>query len=208
MHRSMLKTPCLIGLFLTASLAAAQADFSADIVNTEKEGTPVQAKIYLTKDKWRIEPAANGQHGPSGVVIVNLATQSSVVLMTQQHMYMEVPVEMANQKSSYNFFRTGDIDSACTDWLALSSNKGGTCHKVGSETMNGRSTVKFEGTNAKGDPASVWIDPKLRFPVKWEGKNGAGELRNIQEGAQPASLFEVPAGFTKFDLGGMGQHQQ
>jgi hypothetical protein len=28
------------------------------------------------------------------------------------------------------------------------------------------------------------------------------ELRNIQEGSQPASLFEIPAGYTKFDMGG------
>jgi hypothetical protein len=27
-------------------------------------------------------------------------------------------------------------------------------------------------------------------------------VRNIQEGSQPASLFEVPAGYTKFDMGG------
>jgi hypothetical protein len=30
-------------------------------------------------------------------------------------------------------------------------------------------------------------------------------LRNIQEGTQPASLFEIPDGFTKMDLGGMMQ---
>jgi hypothetical protein len=43
--------------------------------------------------------------------------------------------------------------------------------------------------------------------VKWEGKSNSGELRNIQEGAQPASLFEIPAGFTKMDLGGMMQQR-
>jgi hypothetical protein len=43
--------------------------------------------------------------------------------------------------------------------------------------------------------------------VKWETKNSSGELRNIQEGPQPASLFEVPAGFTKMDMGGMMQMQ-
>jgi hypothetical protein len=198
----------LFSFLLIAGFALAQSDFSADIVNTGKEGTPLQAKIYLTKDKMRIEPEVNTQHGPGGVMIVNLATQISTVLMSQQHMYLEIPAQAANQKTSYNFFRTGDIDSACTDWLALSSNKGGTCHKAGSETVNGRSTVKIEGTNSKGEPATVWIDPKLRFPVKWEGKNSSGELRNIQEGSQPASLFEIPAGFTKFDMGNMMQRPQ
>jgi hypothetical protein len=43
--------------------------------------------------------------------------------------------------------------------------------------------------------------------VKWQGKNSDGELRNIQEGTQPAGLFEIPAGFTKMDLGGMMQQR-
>jgi hypothetical protein len=43
--------------------------------------------------------------------------------------------------------------------------------------------------------------------VKWQGKSSSGELRDIQEGAQPASLFEVPAGFTKFDMGSMMQQR-
>ncbi len=81
----------------------------------------------------------------------------------------------------------------------------GSCHKVGNETVNGRNTVKYETTNASGDVKHFWLDPKLRFPVKWDGKNNGGELRNIQEGPQPASLFEIPAGFTKMDMGGMMQ---
>ena len=94
---------------------------------------------------------------------------------------------------------------ACSEWLKLEANKGGTCHKVGSETVNGRSTVKYEGTNAKGEAGAAWFDSKLRFPVKWDGKNGGGEMQNIQEGPQPASLFDIPAGYTKMDMGGMGQ---
>jgi outer membrane lipoprotein-sorting protein len=67
--------------------------------------------------------------------------------------------------------------------------------------------VKYEATNANGDVNHFWLDPKLRFPVKWQTKSSNGELRNIQEGAQPASLFEVPAGFTKMDMGGMMMQQ-
>jgi hypothetical protein len=32
-------------------------------------------------------------------------------------------------------------------------------------------------------------------------------LQNIQEGPQPSSLFEPPAGFTKMDMGGMMKRQ-
>jgi len=44
--------------------------------------------------------------------------------------------------------------------------------------------------------------------VKWQGKNDGGELHDIQEGSQPASLFEIPAGYTKMDMGSMMQQRQ
>ncbi|HLZ40643.1 MAG TPA: hypothetical protein VKQ11_06770 [Candidatus Sulfotelmatobacter sp.] len=206
MIRVICRSCCAFAVILAATFALAQAEFSAEVVDNQKGDTP-QAKIYFGKDKMRFESAKKDPRG-GGAFIVNLATQTSTVLMDQQHMYMEMPAQMANQRMSYNFFRTGDVENACSDWLAQARNKGGTCHKIGNETVNGRSTVKYEGTNAQGETGAVWLDPKLRFPVKWQGKNNGGELRNIQEGVQPASLFEIPAGYTKFDMGGMMQRPQ
>jgi hypothetical protein len=211
MHRLMIRvmfgapfrTSCLIAFLLGASFCLAQTEFSAEMVDTQKAGTPTQAKIYMAKDKVRIEPVAANARDGGGAFIMNLATHTSTILMDKQHMYMEMPGETAGQRTMYNFFRTGDVESACGDWLGQPRNKGGSCHKVGSETVNGRSTVKYEGTTSKGESVEFWIDPKLRFPVKWQEKNDAGELRNIQEGSQAASLFEVPAGYTKFDMGAM-----
>ncbi len=208
MIRLTMRVSCTVTLLLLASFALAQAEFSAEIVDLQRSGSESQAKIYFAKDKVRMEPTANGK-SRGGAVIMNLTTQTSTVLMDQQHMYMEMPVQMqqGQQKIAYNFFRTGDAENACSDWAQLPRNKGGSCHKVGSDTVNGRSTVKYEATNANGDTGIFWIDPKLRFPVKWQGKNGSGELRNIQEGSQPGSLFEVPAGYTKFDMGSMMQQR-
>ena len=206
MTRTFRRTCCGLAVILIATVALAQTEFSAEVVENQKGDAP-QAKIYFGKDKMRFESAKKDPRG-GGAMIMNLATQTSTVLMDQQHMYMEMPAQMANQRNSYNFFRTGDVENACSDWLAQARNKGGTCHKVGNETVNGRSTVKYEGTYAQGETGAVWLDPKLRFPVKWQGKNGGGELRNIQEGSQPASLFEIPAGYTKFDMGSMRQRPQ
>jgi hypothetical protein len=47
------------------------------------------------------------------------------------------------------------------------------------------------------------VDTELRCVVKTGEAAGGFELRNIHEASQPASLFEVPAGYTKFDMGGM-----
>jgi hypothetical protein len=187
----------LVLLSLSAA-AFAQDEFSADMYNTEngKDLVP-QGKIYMAKDKLRME---THRGGPGGVLIVNLATQTSAVLMPQQKMYMEMPYGQGPQRQAFPFFRTGDVSNACGDWQKLATNRGTTCRKVGSETVNGRSTVKYEGMQADGSTTYVWLDPNLRFPVKWQNKNDAGELRNINVGSQPASLFEIPAGYQKMQM--------
>jgi hypothetical protein len=202
-NRMMTRLSCLVGILLLGSIAFAQTEFSAEIVDTQK-GDSANAKIYFAKDKMRVEPTQQNPRG-GGAFIVNMSTQTSTVIMDQQHMYMELPQQMAAQRNpyAYTFFRTGDVEAACSDWAAQSRNNGGKCTKIGSDTVNGRSTIKYEATNANGDSSFFWIDPKLRFPIKWQGKGSSGELRNIQEGSQPASLFEVPAGYTKMDMGGM-----
>jgi hypothetical protein len=203
MLRRMVRGFCFYILLVTASFAIAQADFSADIVDLRKPDAPATAKIYFTKDKMRAEPTSASGHG-AGAVIVNFATQTTIVLMAQMHAYMEMLAQGQSQRLGYTFFEADDVENACTYWQKSAHNQGGSCHKVGSESVSGRNTVKFETTNASGDVNHFWLDSKLRFPVKWDGKNNSGELRNIQEGAQPASLFEVPAGFTKMQMpGGM-----
>lgn len=200
MHRVI---RCVISfvLALAATAVFAQEDFSADIVNTKDSGNQNRAKIYVTKDKWRIEGMGQGRMGSGGAAIVDLTTQQSTVLMPERKMYMQFPMGQgpAGQRLN-NFYRARDVDDACSDWLKLSYNKGGTCHKIGSDTVNGRSAVKYEGTNSSGDTGYVWIDKKIAFPIKWEGKNGAGELQNIKEGSQPASLFEIPSDYQKFQM--------
>ncbi len=204
MLRWITRASFFCALMLAASFAVAQAEFSAEIVDLQKSGTPTQAKIYFAKDKMRIEAQTASAHGSA--VIINYATQTGDVLMAPQHMYMEMPLQAQSQRMGYAsaFFQAGDVENACGDWQKM-GHQGSNCHKVGSDTVNGRSTVKYETTNASGDVSHFWLDPKLRFPVKWEGKSNSGELRNIQEGAQPASLFEIPVGFVKMDLGGMMQ---
>jgi uncharacterized protein DUF4412 len=208
MLRCVARISCLITLMFAAGFVLAQAEFSGEIVDLQKPGTPAQAKIYFGKDKMRIESQGGGPRS-GGAVIVNYATQTSIVLMAQQHMYMEMPAQAQNQRMAYAsaFFRAGDVENACGDWQKI-GHQGASCRKVGDESVNGRSTVKYETTSNSGEVSHFWLDPKLRFPVKWQGKNSDGELRNIQEGTQPASLFEIPAGFTKFEMpAGMGGMQ-
>lgn len=209
MLRSMIRISCAVTLLIVASVALAQTEFSADVVDTsnQKAGRG-PTKVYFGKDKLRFDSADNTDPRNGGSVIFDLNNESWTVLMVKQHMYVEMPSKMMENRGMFHFFRTGDVENACSDWQKLAKNQHGTCHKVGTETVNGRNCVKYEGTNDNGETSTVWLDSRLRFPVKWQGKNSGGELQNIKEGAQPASLFEIPSGYTKFDMGSMMQQKQ
>lgn len=84
----------------------------------------------------------------------------------------------------------------------------GGCTRVGNDTLNGRSAIKYEGVSNKGEKGYIWVDTKLHCVVKTEDTSGGIELHNIEEGSQPASLFEIPAGYTKFEMGAMMRQRQ
>lgn len=193
----------LVLFLLLTTAVLAQQDFSADLVNNSEKASSDVTKIFASKDKMRIE--GQGQSGHTGTVIVNYTAQTMDILVPERKMYIESPFGQGpGARRMYNFFRAVDVENACDEWQKMATKPGGKCQKIGNEAVNGRSTVKYQGTSADGDISYVWIDPKLRFPVKWQDKNSGGELRNIQEGAQPASLFEVPSDYQKMDMRKMG----
>ena len=119
-----------------------------------------------------------------------------MLFRSQQKMYAEqIRPQIPGQGVA--FFRAKDVQNACAEWQRIAPDDSKDCHKLSEETSNGRATVKYEGKTEKGESVSLWLDVKLRFPVKWEARLRAGELRNIQESVQPVSLFSVPAGFRK-----------
>jgi hypothetical protein len=186
-------------------LSAMAQEFSAEIVNTHNgtEGTP--SKIFVGKDKIRIESA--DLQRSHGAVIMNFSTQTMDVLMPERQMYFEsLPGQMPGGRRMFRFFRPDDVNDACTEWAKMADHPKGTCRRVGTDTVNGRSAVKYEGTSEEGKTGYFWLDTKLKFPLKWQETDGGGELRNIQEGAQPESLFEIPAGYQKLDMGNMMGH--
>lgn len=192
-------------LSLTASTFA-QDQFSADMYDSKNGGPPtLEGKFYMTANKVRIDTAQTQSHG---IVILDMATQKNILLMPERKMYMEMPQSPAFQRQAYNFFRPSDVNNACVDWEQLPAARGANCRKLGSEVVNGRNTVKYEGSK-NGETSYIWLDPSLRFPVKWQGKTAWGELQNINVSPQPTSLFEVPAGYQKMQMpAGMPPAQQ
>jgi hypothetical protein len=180
-------------LLAEMSMAAGAQEFSAELVRQKPAGA-AKSKIYVGKSKIRLE--AEGQ-ARSNYVILNLAQrQSSMVLPDNKTYIISPPGQIP---SSIPLFMIDDPENACAAW-ERSVQKPKTCTRVGNDTVNGRSTVKYTGTSNTGDTGTAWVDRKLRFVIKWEGEKGAAELQNIQEGPQAASLFEIPSDYEKMDI--------
>jgi hypothetical protein len=196
-----------LALLCMACTAAFAQSFSADLVNTDDGKTKTDGKIYVDDNHMRME--GQGEQGRSGIVVMNYTTGVVDVIVPEQHMYMETKIGQGPAQRNLQLFRILDVENACPDWQRIQKENGetSTCRKVGDETLEGRSTVKYVGTS-NGKTSTVWIDKSLKYPIQWQDENSKGELQNIHEGSQPATLFAIPPGYQKMDLGNMmrGQH--
>jgi hypothetical protein len=180
-------------LLVGGSVPALAQEFNADLVRQKLTGAAT-TKVSVNGDKMRLE--ATGQTKQS-YVILNLAKRTSLMALPDSKSYVVSPP--GRIPASIPFFHIDDPDNACPAW-EKSADKPGTCKKLGDDTINGRSTVKYAGTASDGNTVTAWIDRKLHFVIKWEGEKGAAELQNIQEGPQAASLFEIPNDYEKLDV--------
>lgn len=159
----------------------------------------ITGKMYFTRAHMRMDMDA----GPRGgsIMITNMATQTTDMLMPQQHMYMEFKADQAmmgrrpGMAPSIKPF--SDPSNPCAN------EPGTTCKNLGVEEVNGRSCDHWQITHKDGKVSNVWVDQKLHFPIKSVSEDASWQLTNIKEGEPAASLFEIPSGYRKMDLGGM-----
>ncbi len=195
---------CSLLVLIVAPVFAVQAPqpqpFSADMtISGMKNGENVTGKIYYSLPKMRWDMNAHGQNMS---MITNGSTQTTYMVMHQQHMYMEMHANQANANPMAR--NMPKIDPSFDPQNPCGKQADITCKKAGTETVNGRVCDKWVTTDKNGRNSTVWVDQKLYFPVKSVSSEGTTmELTNIKEGAAPASTFEVPAGYQKMDLGGM-----
>jgi hypothetical protein len=193
-----------IALGLAAPVAgpAVAQQFSADLVMQGREASP--GKIYVADGKVRMENV-----GGPGVMLADARANSAYVLMPQQKMYLDM--KMTGRMTQV--FMPVNPNNPCPQWqeMAKEAHKDASqwsCKRVGNETVNGRSTVKYQAASPQGEVHYAWLDTKLNFLMKTQDPDGKGmELKNIKEGAQPASLFEIPAGYQKMDMQQMMQQR-
>ena len=189
-HKLVFLVWCM--LLIWGSMPAFAQQFSAEMVRQKPQGA-AKSKVAVNGATVRLDTEGQVQ---ANYAILNLtAMQSSMVLPETKSYVVSQPGHL---QSSIPFFIVEDPDNACPAW-EKSMKAPGTCKKVGDETINGRSSVKYTGNTDIGEPGTFWIDRKLRFVIKWDGDKSAAELQKIQEGPQSASLFEIPTDYEKID---------
>lgn len=175
--------------------------FSADMEEnaTDLAGNmrDIKGKMYVSRPLLRMDMQQPGH--PLIILLVNTATKTTDMLYPEQHKYMEIKANPKNPMEHGN--------GVATEIAALRSNpcaegKDATCKNIGTEQVNGRTCEHWQIIDNKGKViGDVWLDKSLRIGIKSVSERGTRQLTNIKEGEQPASLFKIPTGYRKMDLG-------
>lgn len=168
--------------------------FKASVrVKNGSDGTTAAGTMYFGGSKMRAELKADGQEM---VVLADPAAKSQYLLMPGDKMFMQMPIG----QGPVSLPVTGGSDPT----NPCSSGGNTDCTKGENESVNGYQTVRWDYTAKDGTRTRAWVSPRLRFAIKTQDDNGSSmELSNIAEGPQDASLFSIPSGYTKVDVGMM-----
>ena len=165
-----------------------KVDYSAESTMEMEGGMTMKSHVYHTSGKERMEMG-----GADGSVTI-IRKDKKVMWQLMGDMYMEMPLDQSN---------SSDLSAMDVEQNA-----------VGEETINGIKTTKSkviatkkdgskfggffwttkEGITVKMDLLSKEGDKKMRM---------ASELTNLKIEKQDPALFEIPAGYTKNDMGAM-----
>lgn len=165
-------------------------EFSATVTKT-MAGTTIVGKTFISKDKMRDESKTGDK---IGATIIRMDKGVTWILMENKQ-YME----MSGMNNS-------GADNDGLKFMQKEYEQKFEIKSLGTEKVNGYACEKkqYIDKEKKFGITTIWYSPKLKYMVKNEnvlnGKlNFKMELTDIKEGKQPASLFEVPAGYTLFD---------
>jgi len=164
-------------------------DFSADVIHTVGKKV-TNEKVYSSEKAVRIEKEEKGKQS---ITIMHLDRKAVWVLNPEQKTYMDM----------------GGIGAAGAEMA--SSMEGARVQRdpLGSEQVGAYHCDKFHvQTTYEGHvyKSLEWDAKELDgFPVKQADEKGSWskEYQNVKLGPQDPSLFEVPAGYKKLDLGGL-----
>ena len=185
MALSVLLVPLTVG---AGSAPEPRVDYSADSTMEMDGGMTMKSHVSHTLGKERMEM------GGAGGSVTIIRKDKKVMWQLMGDMYMEMPLDQSN---------ASDLSAMDVEQTT-----------VGEETINGIKTTKSKVIATKKDGSKFggffWTT-KDGITVKMDllSKEGdkkmrmASELTNLKIEKQDPALFEIPAGYTKNDMGAM-----
>jgi hypothetical protein len=163
----------------------------------------IKGKMYFSRPHLRMDMQQPGH--PLIILLVNTATETTDMLYPEQHKYMEIKADPKHPKEPGGMATevAAQRSNPCADGSDT------ICKNVGTEQVNGRTCEHWQITDKKGKAiGEVWFDKSLHVGIKSVSDRGTRELTNVKEGEQPATLFKIPVGYQKIDLGRMMHSRQ
>lgn len=197
---------------LLASAPAIGQPFEGVIEFTKTTGPVVtNYKYYVKGERIRIEEiSARGE--VQGIMLVDTRDKTVTAISPERKLYMDVPNMRLPKDVETNVQKTSEMkDMAgykCEKWLVKSGKEDRVLtYWVAADEFNFFVPL-LETLNRKDEQAVFFLqikDNKGVFPMLGiEQKNDGAEVsrlevKQVSKGAQKATLFEIPAGFNKFE---------
>ncbi len=170
----------------------------------EMRGREMSMTFYVGKNRLRTEMAADAMEGmPGGMAFISIfdgdeVTSYTLMSAMKQYMKRVGPIDdYMDEGPGLVFGSPDDPNHPCQADPNMS------CEKLGSDTVLGRPVDKYLVQDVEdGVPTErmMWFDRELLMPIKTEGDDGGMEATSIKFGAQPDTLFEIPAGYKEMQM--------
>lgn len=167
-----------------------QVDYSADSTMETEDGVTMKSRIYHSLNKDRMEM------GGSGGMITITRKDKKVIWQLMGDMYMEMPLDDSNASGmdAFDIVEQSEVGQETVNGIKTTKSKIVAVKKDGSGKFGGFFWTTKEGITVKMDLLSKEGGKKSRMTK---------ELTNLKIERQDPALFEIPAGYTKNDMGAM-----
>ncbi len=194
--KSLQHVALVLSMGLLASAAGAaqppevKVDYSADSMMETEGGMTMKSRVYHTADKERMEMG-----GGEGMTTIT-RKDKKVVWQLMGNMYMEMPMDSSNTQGmeGFDIVEQSDVGQETINGIKTTKSKVVAVRKDGSGKFGGFFWTTKEGITVKMDLLSKEGEKKIRM---------TSELTNLKIEKQDPALFEIPAGYTKNDMGAM-----
>jgi len=168
----------VFAIMLTGSACLA-AGFQARYT-TLAEGKTNTGTMWMSGAKVRMETSR-------GIVVSRPDKKLTWILMPDKKAYLEQTYSSSNVQGTTKKM-AGEVSRT----------------KIGKEKVSGLNCTKYRITVKHGEETQSflqWIHPSMPAPVKTQAEDGSWsmEFSEILICSPPASMFEIPAGYTKMD---------